>query len=44
MFLVEHHPLSTTSLATFAFLFLPLQVTMGMESVKDVFKSQSSGR
>src|SRR5215510_3417195 len=44
MFLVEQYPLSTISRATFAVLFLLLQVTMGMESVKLISVSQSSGK
>ena len=43
MFLVEQYPFDVISVATFPSRFLPLQVTIGMESTMDMRESQSLG-
>ena len=43
MFLVEQYPFDVISVATFPSRFLPLQVTICMESTMDMRESQSLG-
>ncbi|MDY3267530.1 MAG: hypothetical protein SOX26_08455 [Phocaeicola sp.] len=43
MFLVELYPFEVISVATFPFRFFPLQVTIGIESTKDIREARTFG-